>query len=136
MESRHGQFSGFKFFICILKASMVLVFFNLSGKSFKILGPTNEMLSNPWYTVLTGGIVNWGFYLRLQCCSFVCSKSSVTIKEDRSVYFLYISVARIWKFRLLTETEPFFPTTFHTMSVCRNILFASNARVVYLFCHC
>ena len=108
MQSRHGQFSGFHFFICILKASMLLTFFSLSGKMFQILGPRNEILSDPWYTVLIGGIVNWEFFLRSQCCSFPCLKSSVIIKGDRSFFILYISVARIWRFQLWTKTEPSF----------------------------
>ena len=99
---------GFQFFICILKVSMLLAFFNLSGNMFQILGPRNEILSYPWYTVLIGRIVNWEFFLRWQCCSFLCSKSSVSIKGDRSFFILYISVARIWRFRLWTETEPSF----------------------------
>ena len=55
MQSRHGQFSGFHFFICILKASMLLTFFSLSGKMFQILGPRNEILSDPWHSVFIGG---------------------------------------------------------------------------------
>ena len=34
------------------------------------------------------------------------------------------------------EEKYLFPTAFQTMTVCRNILFTSNVRVVYLFCHC
>ena len=108
MQSRHGQFSGFQFFIFILKASMLLTFFSLSGKMFQILGPRNEILSDPWYTVLIGGIVNWEFFLRSQCCSFLCSKRSMTIKGDRSFFVLYILVAKIWRFWLWTKTEPSF----------------------------
>ena len=108
MKSRRGQFSGFHFFVCILKVSMLFTFFSLSGKMFQILGPRNEILSDPWYTVLTGGIVNWEFFLRSYYCLFLCSKSSVRIKGDRSFFILYISVARIWRFRLWTETEPSF----------------------------
>ena len=29
-----------------------------------------------------------------------------------------------------------FPTAFQTLTDCRNILFASNTRVFFLFCHC
>ena len=136
MQSRHGQFSGFHLFISILKASMLLAFFNLSCKMFRILGPRNEILSDPWYTVLVGSMVNWEYFLRLCCCSFLCSESSVTIKGDRSFFISYIFVPRIWRFRLWTETEPSFSTAFQTMTVCWNILLTSNARVVYLFCHC
>ena len=75
---------------------------------FQILGPRNEILSEPWYTVLIGGIVNREFFLRSQCYSFICSKSSVTIKGHRLFFILYISVARIWRFRMWTETEPSF----------------------------
>ena len=89
------QTSGFHFFLCILKASMLLACFNLSCKMSQILGPRDEILCNPWYTVLIGGIVNWEFFLRLQSCTFLCSKSYVTIKRDRSFFILYISVARI-----------------------------------------
>ena len=97
MQSPHGQLSGFHYFICILEASMLLAFLNLSCKMFQILGPRNEILSDPWYTVLIGVMVNWELFLRSQCRSFLCSKSSLTI-------ILYTSVARIWRFRFWTET--------------------------------
>ena len=35
------------FFICILKASMLLAFFSLSGEMFQILRPRGEILSDP-----------------------------------------------------------------------------------------
>ena len=108
MQSRHRKFSDFFFFICILKAFMLLTFSILSGKMFQILGTRNEILSDPWYTVLIGDMVNWEFFLRSQCCSFLCPKSSVTIKGGRSFFVLYISFARIWRFRLWIETEPSF----------------------------
>ena len=46
------------FFICILKASILLAFFNLSGKMFQILGPMNETLSDSLCTVLIEGMAN------------------------------------------------------------------------------
>ena len=96
------------FFIYILKYSMLLAFFNLSGKMFHMLGRRNEILSDPWYSVLIGGMVNREAFLRTYCYSSLCSKSSVTIKGDSSFFILYISVAKIWRFRLWTETEPTF----------------------------
>ena len=48
------------------------------------------------------------FWGRSVAHSLAHSKSSVTIKGDRSFFILYISVARIWRFRLWTETEPSF----------------------------
>ena len=105
MQSRHEQFSGFHIFICVLKTSILLTFFSISGKMFQILGPRNEILSDPWYTVPIGGVANWEFFLRSWYCSFLCSKSSVTIKGDRLFYILYISVARIWRFLFRTETK-------------------------------
>ena len=47
LQSRHGQFSGFHFFISDLNVSRLLAFFNLSGKMFQIVGPKYEMLSDP-----------------------------------------------------------------------------------------
>ena len=77
--------------------------FNLSGKMLQILGPRNEILSDRWCTVLIGSIVNWEFFLRSQCCSYLCSKNYVTIKGDGSLFILYFSVARIWRFGLWTK---------------------------------
>ena len=44
------------FLVCILKASMFLIFQPI-GKMFQILAFTNEILSDPWYTVFIGGMV-------------------------------------------------------------------------------
>ena len=76
MKSWHEQFSGFRFFIYILKASMLLAFFNLSGKTFQVLGPWNKILSDPWYSVLIEGIVNWEFCLRSWFSSFLWSRQA------------------------------------------------------------
>ena len=94
----------FKSFYAISRASI----FHLSGKIFEILGPRNEIHSKPWYTVLIGVIKNWELFMSSQCCLFLCLKSSVTIKGDKPFFILYISVARIWRFRWWTETEPSF----------------------------
>ena len=110
MQSRHEKFTRFHFFIYILKASMLLTFLNLSGKIFQILGPRNETLSDPWYTVFIGDMVNWAlFYYWTGCFSFFCSKSSVTIKVDRSFFILYTPFsARTGRFWLWIDTEQSF----------------------------
>ena len=136
MKSRNGQFSGFHFFVCILKFSMLFTFFSLSGKMFPILGPRNEILSDPWYTVLTGGIVNWKFFLWSYYCSFLCSKSSVRIKGDRSFFILYISVARIWRFRLWTETEPSFSNSVSNDERWSKYIIPKQRSRSLLFCYC
>ena len=59
-------------------------------------------------TVLIGVIKSWELFMRSQCCLFLCLKSSITIKGDKPFFILYISVARIWRFWLWTETEPSF----------------------------
>ena len=97
MQSRHGQFLGFNYFICILKASMQLAFFNLSGKTFRNeesgmrYFPTHDMYCSYWR------------YGELEVVQKV-----VKIQKDRSFFILYISVARIWRSRLWIETEPSF----------------------------
>ena len=45
-------------------------------------------------TVLIRDIVDLALFLRSICCSFLCSKSSVTVKADRSFFIFYISIAR------------------------------------------
>ena len=136
MQSRHGLFSSFRFFICVLKVSILLAFFNLSGKMFQILGPRNEILSNPWYTVLIRGIVNWEFFLRSQCCSRLFSKSYMTIKGDRSFFISYISVARIWRFPLWTETEHSFSSSISNDDCFSEYIFCKQRAYSHLFCHC
>ena len=99
-----GQFSDFHFFICILKASMQWAFFYLSGKMFHILGPRNEILSDLWYTVL---IVNTEFFWGRSVAHSFAWKVLWQLKEIGH-FFLYISVAKIWRFWLWTETESSF----------------------------
>ena len=46
-DIENGHFSGFQLFIADLKASRLIILFNLSGTMFHILGPSNETLPVP-----------------------------------------------------------------------------------------
>ena len=133
MQSRHGQFSGFHFFICILKAAMLLAFFNLSGKMFQILGPRNEILSSPcsyWrYSKL--GILSEFVVLLIPLLEKFCE-----IKWDRSFFILYISVTRIWRFRLWTETEPCFSNSVSNDERWSKYIIPKQRSRSLLFCYC
>ena len=55
LHSLHGQFCGHHFLIPDLKALKVFTSFNSVGTISQILGPNNDKLSVPLYTLLTGG---------------------------------------------------------------------------------
>ena len=56
LHSLHGQFCGHQFLIPDLKALKVFTSFNSVGTISQTLGPKNDRLSVPLYTLLTGGI--------------------------------------------------------------------------------
>ena len=56
LHSLHGQFCGHQFLIPDLKALKVFTSFNSVGTISQTLGPKNDRLSVPIYTLLTGGI--------------------------------------------------------------------------------
>ena len=56
LHNLHGQFCGHQFLIPYLKAFKDFTFFNSVGTISQILGPKNDRLSVPLYTLLTGGI--------------------------------------------------------------------------------
>ena len=56
LHSLHGQFCGHQFLIPDLKAFEDFTFCNSVGTISQILGPKNDRLSVPSYTILTGGI--------------------------------------------------------------------------------
>ena len=56
LHSLHGQFCGHQFLIPDLKALKVFTSFNSAGTISQTLGPKNDRLSVPLYTLLTGGI--------------------------------------------------------------------------------
>ena len=51
-----------------------------------------------------------------------------------NLYFVHFSCKGL-KISIVNINTNLFPTAFQTMTVCRNILFASNARLVYLIWH-
>ena len=55
LHSLHEQFYGHRFLIPDLKALNVFTSFNSVGTISQILGPENDRLSVPLYTLLTGG---------------------------------------------------------------------------------
>ena len=71
LHSLHGQFCGHQFLIPDLKAFKVFTSFNSVSTISQILGPKNDRLSVPLYTLLTGGIEkckvrhSWQFGFRL-----------------------------------------------------------------------
>ena len=130
MQSWHRQFSGFHFFTCVLKASMLLTFFSPSGKMFQILGPRNEILI--WLEVEWTESSFWG---RSVANSFA-RKVLWQLKEiDHSLFYTFQSQGS-GDFDCEQKQSHLFPTAFQMMTVCRNILFASNTRVAYSFCYC
>ena len=60
-----------------------LLFLNVSCKIFQTLKHTDEMLSLPWDTEFTSGMVNWEWCLRLwwSQLTFICSKSTIETLE-------------------------------------------------------
>ena len=51
LHSLHGQFSGFQFLNSLLKALIIVNFFNSRGTMFRIWGLGYEILSIPWKTL-------------------------------------------------------------------------------------
>ena len=58
LHSLQGQFTGFHFLICLLKAFTVSNCFNLLGTISQILGPRKEMLSVQLKTLRTFRLAN------------------------------------------------------------------------------
>ena len=56
LHSLHGQFCGHQFLIPDLKVFKIITYFNSVSTISQILGPKNDRLSVPLYTLLTGGI--------------------------------------------------------------------------------
>ena len=56
LHKLHGQRIGGQFLIPDLKAFKVFVSFNSVGTIFQTLGPKNDRLLDPLYTLLKGGI--------------------------------------------------------------------------------
>ena len=56
LHSLHGQFCGHQFLIPDLKPLKDFTFFNSVGTILQIIGPKNDRLSVPLYTLVTGGI--------------------------------------------------------------------------------
>ena len=63
-DIENGHFSGFQLFIADLKASRLIILFNLSGTMFHILGPSTETLPVPRYTKFIAGMASSGLCLR------------------------------------------------------------------------
>ena len=93
----HAYFSGFQ----------LLIFFNLSGEMFQVLGPRNETLSVPWNIKFTARIVKWELRLRLYG-RLLFTNISVIIGGYRALLVLYILIARSWGFLLWIETDTSF----------------------------
>ena len=55
LHSLHGQFCGHQFLIPDLKPLKDFTFFNSVGTIPQIIGPKNDRLSVPLYTLVTGG---------------------------------------------------------------------------------
>ena len=115
MLSRHEKFSGFHFFIWILKVCK------------------KEILSEPWHNALLEVWWTESYFLGLSVASSFVQKVLLELKEIGHSLFCTFQLQGLDDFDCKQKQSHLFPTAFQTMNVSWHILFASNVRVIYFF---